>query len=422
VDDPGPRSEIAARTVAASSAIAEDGEAVLAVGVTTPATALPLDIRFWRLDTGGAPQRLVPAAVPGPDPGSWLWRPDPASSTTARAWPAGTYRIDVLLGASLDRIVVVVPGESSPAGSGPPAATLPPDLATDFGRLGEGLFVVVAGRPMAVDSLSAWKHELDEREAWLSPGIDRPTWAIGRVVSSEVAGIGVVLPEGASPLGLTLDLVSPIRAAVAAPVDLLPLPANPFAIPRQNADRMAIVAHPDGARPFAAGTYRARASWRTADGEPGSGVRYLEIIPAMPATPPGSPLEALRRWTGMLTGAAGAAVPAGEPLVTDADLRPSRMTATCGDTDMVTWSTPLLGLVLPPHDQVVDIRLIAPDGYTHIETRAMLPGDDGLALLALPAGGLIPGRYRIDVTRVVPGGSRAPEPDMRGTSYDVCFR
>jgi hypothetical protein len=161
------------------------------------------------------------------------------------------------------------------------------------------------------------------------------------------------------------------------------------------------------------------ASWRTAAGEPGSSFRYLEIVPAAPATPPGSPLEALRRWTGLTTVPAGTTA---QPLVTDADLRPSRMTGTCGGTEMVTWSTPLLGLVLPRDDQVVDIRLIAPDGYTHIETRAMLPGDDGLALLALPSGGLIPGRYRIDVTRAVPGGSRAPEPDTRGTSYDVCFR
>jgi hypothetical protein len=71
---------------------------------------------------------------------------------------------------------------------------------------------------------------------------------------------------------------------------------------------------------------------------------------------------------------------------------------------------------------VVDIQLVAPDGYTEIETRAMLPGSDGLALLALPSGGLLPGRYRIDVTRVVPGGARSPADETRGTTYDMCIR
>jgi hypothetical protein len=113
---------------------------------------------------------------------------------------------------------------------------------------------------------------------------------------------------------------------------------------------------------------------------------------------------------------------AGEPIVTDADLTADDGRGTCGGPGVVTGSTPLVGVVLPDADRVVDIRLVAADGYTRIDTRAMLPGPDGLALLALPSRGLLPGSYRIDVTRTVPSWSRAPEPERRSTGYDLCIR
>ena len=420
IDDPGYNTAADTRTVAASAPVALDGDTVVALGVTTPADALPLDMRIWRMDTGGIPRRLPAVTIAGPEPGSRLWKPVSSTGVPGAPWPAGTYRIDVLLGRSIDRVVLVVPGDPSPGDAVDPGdgATLPADLAAQVSGLGEGLFVVADGRPIPVDALGLPGARLGEREAWLSPGIDLPAWAVGRVTSDHVAGVGVVLPSGATQTSLTLDLVSPIGATVAARIEQLPLAAGPFAVPLEESDRMGIVAHVDGGRPFAAGTYRVWASWRTGSGEPGSSVRYLEIVPPGMTAPHRLPLETLRRWSRL---ADHPDEIAGEPIVTDADLRPGRMRGTCGGQAQVTGTTPLVGLLLPDPHRVVDIRLTAPDGYTRIETRAMLPGDDGLALLALPSGGLIPAVYRIDVIRTVPGGTLAPEPDTRGTSYDVCI-
>ncbi|MEW6223716.1 MAG: hypothetical protein AB1627_03725 [Chloroflexota bacterium] len=410
IDDPGYRTDADTRTVAASGPVAAEGDTVVALGITTPGDALPLDVRIWRLDTGGIPRRVPAGSVTGPDPGSRLWRPVTSAGVAGAPWPPGTYRIDALLGRSIDRIVVVVPGDPGLDEPGDQAAAaLPPSLAQEL-AFGEGLFVVADGRAIMVDALSAPEARLGEREAWLSPGLDLPSWAVGQVTSDAVAGVGVVLPPGAVPTSLVLDLVSPIDAGVVAPTDELPIP--------DGTGRTAILAHTGGERPFAAGTYRVWATWRTADGEPGSSVRYLEIVPRGTIVSPGSPLDRLREWSQLATLPGGLA---GEPIVTDADLRPGRMRGTCGGQALVTGSTPLVGLLLPDPDRVVDIRLTAPDGYTRIETRAMLPVDDGLALLALPSGGLIPAVYRIDVIRTVPGGALAPEPDTRGTGYDVCI-
>ncbi len=52
----------------------------------------------------------------------------------------------------------------------------------------------------------------------------------------------------------------------------------------------------------------------------------------------------------------------------------------------------------------------------------MLPLDDGLALLALPEGGLEAGTYRVDVMRAIDNGARFPATDTRSTAYDICIR
>ena len=111
IDDTGYAIAADTRTVAASAPVALDGDTVVALGVTTPADALPLDMRIWRMDTGGIPRRLPAVTIAGPEPGSRLWKPVSSTGVPGAPWPAGTYRIDVLLGRSIDRVVLVVPGD-----------------------------------------------------------------------------------------------------------------------------------------------------------------------------------------------------------------------------------------------------------------------------------------------------------------------
>ena len=127
-------------------------DVVVAVGVTTPTDRLPLDIRLWKLGAVATPGRIVAVPIPGPDPGSWLWLPDPAATAVAGAWPSGRYRLDVLLGSGITRLLTTIPGDigsvaAAPAPSGPPA-----DIPGSIGGLPAGPIAVIGSEVIAVDA------------------------------------------------------------------------------------------------------------------------------------------------------------------------------------------------------------------------------------------------------------------------------
>ena len=76
--------------VGAASTAVHAGDDVIGLGVTTPDDAMPLDVRFWRLEPGAVVRRIVPRPVLGREAGSWLWLPDPHEATIRGTWPAGT--------------------------------------------------------------------------------------------------------------------------------------------------------------------------------------------------------------------------------------------------------------------------------------------------------------------------------------------
>jgi hypothetical protein len=385
------------------TAVAVD-EPVLALGVTTPPTVLALDIRWWRIGASGIPRRVVPLPVAGPDPASWLWRPNPDEAAWNGAWVPGRYVIDVLTGPRIVRLLVIVPGAGPDDAPVPATTSVPADLAAALRPLPDGAFAIEGGEATAVRVTVS--EPLDARRAWLEPGTLLPKDAVGRVTSTEVGALGVILPPGAWSPRLGLRQVTPVAGAVVAPTETITLEATSV-----GGGRTALVAL-SGPRPFASATYRLTVTWTTSSGERRAASWHVEVVPRTPPTPPGLPLDALDRWTGraVIDGATN-----GEPIVTDLDRRPSSGTGTCGPNGGVTTTTALIGLALPPGDAAADIRLIAPDGTTQLDTRAMLPGPDGLALLALDHGGTLPGTYRIEVRRRTSGGIEA-------TSFDVCIR
>jgi hypothetical protein len=97
------------------------GDAVLALGLTTPPDTLVFDLRVFRVGPDGAPTPFVARPVPGPETGTSLWLPDLVQATDGSAWPAGPYLLEALAGPTIVRLAIVVPGE--------PTSTAPPDRA-----------------------------------------------------------------------------------------------------------------------------------------------------------------------------------------------------------------------------------------------------------------------------------------------------
>ncbi len=103
----------AAWNLAREGAAESSGDAVLAIGATTPAEVTPLGVRFWRLDDVSGPREIEPVLLQSPDQQTQLWLPDPANSTRIGTWPPGSYRIDVTDGERVVRLVIIVRGEPS---------------------------------------------------------------------------------------------------------------------------------------------------------------------------------------------------------------------------------------------------------------------------------------------------------------------
>ena len=390
-------------------------DAVVALGITTPAGDLPLDIRFWKLGAVATPSRSLGLPIGGPDPGSWLWLPPRAADTTLGSWPAGTYRIDVLLGSRITRLVTVVPGglgSSQPAAASP--LPPPPDLDVRLGTLSEGPVAVADGRVIRIEA--ALSQPLDELEAWLGSTRSGSEPLVGLVASPDVSALGVVLPAGARDPHLGIGMLAPIGGSVRAPIEIFePDPAgaddlSPDAgpTPASALSASAVLERAGTGSSFAAGVYEITASWTGADEKYRAGVWHVEIAPSTPPTPPGSPLVALARWTGRN------AIPAatrGEPIVTDLDAVGGPGTGTCGIEASVTSADRLLA-VAAPGATIVGAHLSGPDGGGPVRTRLMAgqPDTGGLTLVALPSDGLTAGRYRLDLDRA--SGTPA--------AYEIC--
>ncbi len=390
----------ASLTLDAAPPISGPTDTVIALGVTAPDGALPLDLRFWRLDQGSVAERIVPIPIPGPLPATWLWLPDPADATALGTWPAGMYRIDVLLGPRIVRLLTTIPTSApSPARDGQPA--IGPPLDVSLARIDPGPFSIADGlvTPIVADT-SPGPHEppVDEPTAWLDiAGGGVPLSSIGRISSRDVSAIGLQLPAGAVPLSA---LVVPGSATVGVRTSSEVIAALP-------GGRQAIVVRPIDQPVFSAGLYQLIGTWRTEPGAQSSATWQFEIVPSTPALPPGSPLGRVRGWAAMLDQPNGQA---GQPLVYLG--RPATRDQTCGGS-RIGATEELVGLVAPPGTVIRRVRVVFGDtlGGTPIPIGFAAEAIPRLTIVAFPPGGLSPRAYDlvIDVT-TASGPGRLWEP------------
>ncbi len=270
---------------------------VVGLGITFPADRMPLDTRIWRVQPDGLTWVDTRALDSAPSGGAFLYQPA-APGPLARAWGAGTYRIDVLVNGSVVRFGVTIPNRFSivPGFSDLPVAQqglIPPELVAVEG-LAIGPFAMVDG-----DALSLEADEgpaLTEAAAWLNvdPGTGRAARSfVASAYMPRATGLGVVLAAGSLIKDVTLDRLAPDSRFQAHPDVIV------FGGPSQKS-YAGFLAPGGGA--WASGVYRFTVAWSDARGLQ-RGSWHVELLPG-PLHDTPRPLWAVRAYA-RYSGASG---------------------------------------------------------------------------------------------------------------------
>ncbi len=391
---------------------ASDDE-VLALGVTTPADALALDVRIWAIADDGTLRRESPRPIAGPETGSLLWRPDPRDVTRVGGWPGGKYRIDVLLAKGIVRVAVDVQTTGPRVLTNGPIPA-PQDLAARLATTAPGVFAFNSFDvlPVVVDP----GGPLDERESWLvgtGSGIDS---RIGRIRGAPIAGLGLLVRSLSEPTTFRVDEVSPIVDTPAISVTYLPVPSR-------GDQQTAILVRRLDATAWASGSYHLIAEVASASSDPGrlttTTTWNLDIAPTNNPVTPSDTLRRLDLWTRELD---DPSVAFQQPLITSADLGEGKGAGTCGGPAAVRSDDVLFGLVSAPDVSVIRMRMlslgvpVAADVPLSLALN-VVPGvsHPGLTLIAVPWAGLSARDQELVVDVSGPAG---PERLV----YTVCVR
>jgi hypothetical protein len=384
----------------------ETGDDVVALGVTTPNDALPLDIRFWRLEAGDAVQRILPRPVPGREAGSWLWLPDPREATVRGTWPAGTYRIDVLVGPRIVRLATNVPAGVPALPRSAAVVAEPINLVDQLRSFAPGPF---AFTPQVAIPIDVAPHDpLDERTAWLGPASGQlESAALGRVTVDRVTALGLLLNPGEQFVSADLERAVPVEDRPDVQRSLLP------PVPRSDGELATAVFFEYGdLRPLESGLYHLTETVLLASGDDQTQTWNIEIVPSAAQPLPGVPLVRMARWVTLMS---DLDMLAGEPLVSDHDLSSGAAVGTCGGSAHVGVGDGLFGLIEPPGTIVQGVRMYPTDAvrFADLKIRTALNAVDGLSIVAVPSGVLKNDTYEIIVDRLSAAG-----PDR--ALYTVC--
>jgi hypothetical protein len=251
--------------------VANEAQAIVAMGPTFPSDAGAADARIWRVHDGGVLEWIDARPIEPEDPaGSFLFVRTGRGGAPYTWWPPGSYRIDVLGAGGVHRIDVDIPGRFGlvPA---PDAIVIPvigmvPAAASDLSSIRTGLFATADGYGVAL--AAGQTRPLDEAAAW-----------------NDLAGFGggvvatAFLP-GATGLGVKLSPDADVeRASIArlSPNGAFSAPAARNGLPGDGRSPGVLFAAPDWG-PWPAGMYAITVSWRDVSGEH-TGTWHVELRP-----------------------------------------------------------------------------------------------------------------------------------------------
>lgn len=205
-----------------SADIPREDRAVVALGVTFPFDEMPRDARIWRVHTGDQLEWIDARPVDGGmAAGSLVFERPGVGGAAYAAWPAGEYRIDVLIDDFMGRIDLRVPAPlgTVPAPDAWPAsgADLVAANTVDPSVRGQGPFAVVDGK--SVGLVARLGPRLDEPTEWRESVAPDPG-EVGAVAVADLpraTGLGVMFTEHAVVGSVTIRRLAPDDRIDAAP-------------------------------------------------------------------------------------------------------------------------------------------------------------------------------------------------------------
>jgi hypothetical protein len=204
--------------------VAHDEQAIVALGLTAPLDAAPLDVRIWRLHADDEVEWIDIRPLDANDRvGALTFTHAGAAASTTPAWAPGHYRLDVLAADGIHRLAVDIPGRfgSVPAPDEwtPAQANLVGPDESDPSGVQLGPFATVDGIGL---SLAASERELmSDEEAWRTVIEDGPTDVISPVASvflPRATGLGVMLTTHADVSLATVRRIAPDARFRASPM------------------------------------------------------------------------------------------------------------------------------------------------------------------------------------------------------------
>jgi hypothetical protein len=348
----------------------------------------------------------VAVPIPGPESGSWLWQPAPGDATAAGGWPAGDYRIDVLLTGRVVHVLGRIVGDAAPRPRPTPGATSAIPLLQAVSGFEPGPFALTPTSvvPVAADP----GGPLADIEAWLGPAREPgPDRRVGRIVGDPIEGIGLLLAPGERLVSIELaELVPEPALLVLRRIDLAGITGYGRDV------GPAVTLLPAAGTAIGDGLYALTATFHDADGILRTTTWNLEILPADPPLRAALPLVQLKYLVVARSEVDGLGR---GPIVGPEDVAGSDGDGTCGGTARIGPTDEMIALAAGPDDDVRDLRLVPIDTIRRIDVdvRFALDVADGLTLIALPHGGIAARHYALLAT--LGGGSTRTE-----RQYTVC--
>jgi hypothetical protein len=290
-----------------------DNGAVVALGITFPLSEAPLAVRIWRdLGDRGLEWIDVRPVASAAGRGAYLFL-RATDQLATQEWPAGRYRVDVLVGGTIRRIGVnitdqfglvpypdaqPVPAPSVPA---PSAPSPPPGIET----LPVGLFAASSLGAVALPGEPG--PALDEVEAWLD--LDRGTpdtplrSFVARTYQPDATVLGLVVPPSAVIRSATIARLAPQRSTN-------DVARETTAVESKTASWVAFTA--PGGVSWSPGVYALRIGWAD-DAGAHDRTWHVELRPG-PVRPEPVLLSATRAWA-RLAGTSGVHLGWTEPIL-----------------------------------------------------------------------------------------------------------
>ena len=251
--------------------------AVVALGISHPATALPLDARIW-VDGGEGVWGWLDARRLDPSPwgGALMFTPPVRDGIQLPGWPTGRYRVEILVDGDVRLLDIDVRAPSVVAET-PAASAAPPvrgAFAADVSDLLPGPFLSVDGAAIPFPAVAvAAELVVDRATAWLTPASSSMTV----LREPRAGGVGVMFPPGAT------DADATIRSA--GPEALTDEPNRAVRIRIEGRGRAPyVVFSAPGGLAWPSGTFEMVATWRDGSAERSATYRF-ELVPSGASEP-----------------------------------------------------------------------------------------------------------------------------------------